>query len=173
MITSKLILTRNYLNMKRIFIYGSFLILCSLSEVNAQKALLAAGSNATGSSGSVSYSVGQIDYNSKGPNNQVNEGVQQAYEIITLSTTETTGADRKDIVLYPNPFKDFIFLDFATNDYRNSEFQLFDSSGKLLKETKIKESKSEFNFSELPSAMYIVRVNQNGKNIRTFKIIKK
>jgi hypothetical protein len=117
--------------------------------------------------------VGQIDFTSKGTNNQVMEGVQQAYEIITLSTTETAGSDKKDILLYPNPFKDFLFVDFTTNDYRNSEFQLFDSSGKLLKQDKIKESKSEFNFSELPSAMYIIRINQNGKNIKTFKIIKK
>ncbi|MBW7675415.1 T9SS type A sorting domain-containing protein [Chryseobacterium chendengshani] len=157
--------------MKRIFFYSFFLIFCSVSEINAQKALLATGSNTAGGNGSVSYSVGQIDFTTKG--NQVMEGVQQAYEITTLSTTETAGSDKKDILLYPNPFKDFLFVDFTTNDHRNSEFQLFDSSGKLLKEDKIKESKSEFNFSALPSAMYIIRINQNGKNIKTFKIIKK
>jgi len=159
--------------MKRTSIYGFFLILCTALPVSAQKAVLAAGSNATGSNGSASYSVGQIDFIHKGTNNQMTEGVQQAYEIITLSTSETAGSDKKDILLYPNPFKDFIFLDFTTNDYRNSDYQLFDSSGKLVKESKIKESKSEFNFSDLPSAMYIIRINQNGKNIKTFKIIKK
>ncbi len=159
--------------MRKIFIYGSILIFCLAAKVNAQKATVAAGSNGTGSNGSVSYSVGQIDFTSKGANDQMIEGVQQAYEIITLSTSETSGEDQKDILLYPNPFKDFLFVDFTTNDYRNSEFQLFDSSGKLLKRATIKESKSEFNFSELPSAMYIIRINQNGKNIKTFKIIKK
>lgn len=142
-------------------------------NANAQKSINAAGLNASGANGSASYSVGQIDYTTKGTNNQVMEGVQQAYEIITLSTTETSGTDKKDILLYPNPFKDFLFLDFTTNDYRNSDFQLFDSSGKLLKSDKITQSKSEFNFSSLPSAMYIIRINQNGKNIKTYKIIKK
>ncbi|UFH30660.1 T9SS type A sorting domain-containing protein [Chryseobacterium sp. C-71] len=159
--------------MKRTSIYGFFLILCTTLPFNAQKAILATGSNATGSNGSASYSVGQIDYSNKGTNNQIMEGVQQAYEITTLSTTETVGTDQKEILLYPNPFKDFIFLDFATNDYRNSDYELFDSSGKLVKKDKIKESKSEFNFSDIPSAMYIIRINQNGKNIKTFKIIKK
>lgn len=159
--------------MKRTSIYGFFLILCTALPVNAQKAILATGSNATGSNGSASYSVGQIDYSNKGTNNQIMEGVQQAYEITTLSTTETVGTDQKEILLYPNPFKDFIFLDFTTNDYRNSDYELFDSSGKLVKKDKIKESKSEFNFSDIPSAMYIIRINQNGKNIKTFKIIKK
>jgi hypothetical protein len=159
--------------MKRTSIYGFFLILFTALPVNAQKAILATGSNATGSNGSASYSVGQIDYSNKGTNNQIMEGVQQAYEITTLSTTETVGTDQKEILLYPNPFKDFIFLDFTTNDYRNSDYELFDSSGKLVKKDKIKESKSEFNFSDIPSAMYIIRINQNGKNIKTFKIIKK
>lgn len=159
--------------MKRTSIYGFFLILCTTLPFNAQKAILATGSNATGSNGSASYSVGQIDYSNKGTNNQIMEGVQQAYEITTLSTTETVGTDQKEILLYPNPFKDFIFLDFTTNDYRNSDYELFDSSGKLVKKDKIKESKSEFNFSDIPSAMYIIRINQNGKNIKTFKIIKK
>ncbi|AYN00700.1 T9SS type A sorting domain-containing protein [Chryseobacterium sp. 3008163] len=159
--------------MKRTFIYGFFLTLCTVLPINAQKAVLATGSNATGSNGSASYSVGQIDYTNKGTNSLIMEGVQQAYEITTLSTTETAGSDKKDILLYPNPFKDFIFLDFSTNDYRNSDYQLFDSSGKLVKQGKIKESKSELNFSDLPSAMYIIRINQNGKNIKTFKIIKK
>lgn len=159
--------------MKRTFNYSFFLIPGICFQMYAQKAVLATGSNATGSNGSVSYSVGQIDYYNKGSNSQIMEGVQQAYEITTLSTSETLAADKKDILLYPNPFKDFVFLDFTTNDYKNSEFQLFDSSGKLLKEEKIKESKSEFNFSALPSAMYIIRVNKDGKNLKTFKIIKK
>lgn len=159
--------------MKRTFTYSFLLIPGIYFHIAAQKAVLATGSNATGSNGSVSYSVGQIDYYNKGSNSQIMEGVQQAYEITTLSTSETLTADKKDILLYPNPFKDFVFLDFTTNDYKNSEYQLFDSSGKLLKEEKIKESKSEFNFSELPSAMYIIRVNKDGKNIKTFKIIKK
>lgn len=159
--------------MKRTFIYSLLLILFTGLQVDAQKVVLAAGSNAIGSNGSASYSVGQIDYLSKGINNPMMEGVQQAYEITTLSTTETSGENKKDILLYPNPFKDFVFLDFTTNDYRNSEYQLYDSSGKFVKGDKIKESKSEFNFSSLPSAMYIIRINQNGKNIKTFKIIKK
>lgn len=158
--------------MKRTSIYCFFLVL-PFNAAHAQNAFLATGSNTTGSNGSVSYSVGQIDYYSKGANNQVMEGVQQAYEIVTLSAQETSGADMKDILLYPNPFKDYLFLDFTTNDYRNSEFQLFDSSGKLLKEDKIKQAKSEFNFSSLPSAMYIIRINKDGKNIKTYKIIKK
>lgn len=141
--------------------------------LHAQSAVMTTGGNATGSNGSVSYSVGQVAYLVKGSSNQILEGVQQPYEItIVLATGETTDT-QKDILLYPNPFKDFLYLDFTTNDYRNAEYQLFDSQGKLIKTDKISESKSEFNFSALPSAMYIFRINKKGENIKTFKIIKK
>ncbi|RTZ50413.1 T9SS type A sorting domain-containing protein [Chryseobacterium arthrosphaerae] len=98
--------------------------------------------------------------------------VQQGYEITTLATQETL-SEQKDILLYPNPFKDFLYIDFTTYNYKGSEYQLFDAQGKLIRKDIIRESKSELNFSALPSTMYIIRINQNGENIKTFKIIKK
>ncbi|SDQ40588.1 Por secretion system C-terminal sorting domain-containing protein [Chryseobacterium soldanellicola] len=150
---------------------GLFLITSAL--LKAQMAVLASGGNATGSNGSSSYSVGQVAYLYKGTGNQVMEGVQVAYEITTLATGEVSSSKETGILLYPNPFKDYVYLDFTTNDYKGSDYQLFDAQGKLIKKDKITQTKSEFNFSSLPSAMYIIRINQNGKNITTFKIIKK
>lgn len=159
--------------MKRTSIHCFFFILfITTGQLKAQSAVLAAGTNASGGNGSVSYSVGQTAYLYKGSNSQIMEGVQQAYEISTLSTDETTVTE-DGIFLYPNPFKDYLYLDFTVNNYKNSEYQLFDAQGKLIKKGKITQSKSEFNFSSLPSAMYIIRINQEGKNIKTFKIIKK
>ncbi len=160
--------------MKRRSIPCFFLIVIGFVPglLHAQSAVMTSGGNATGSNGSVSYSVGQVAYLVKG-SNQILEGIQQPYEITVVLATEETADNQKDILLYPNPFKDFLYLDFTSNDYRNSEYQLFDSQGKFIKSGKITESKSEFNFSDLPSAMYIIRINQKGENIKTFKIIKK
>ncbi|EJL70811.1 T9SS type A sorting domain-containing protein [Chryseobacterium populi] len=159
--------------MKRTSIHCFFFILFIITgQLKAQSAVLATGTNANGGNGSVSYSVGQAAYLNKGSNSQVMEGVQQAYEISTLSTDETT-VTQDGIFLYPNPFKDYLYLDFTVSNYKNSEYQLFDAQGKLIKKDKITQSMSEFNFSSLPSAMYIIRINQEGKNIKTFKIIKK
>jgi len=150
---------------------GLFLITSGL--LKAQMAVSASGGNATGSNGSSSYSVGQVAYLYKGINDQVMEGVQVAYEITTLAASEVNSSKESGILLYPNPFRDDVYLDFTTNDYKGSDYQLFDAQGKLIKKDKITQTKSEFNFSSLPSAMYIIRINQNGKNITTFKIIKK
>jgi hypothetical protein len=161
--------------MKRTSIQCFFLMLflVPITLLKAQAAVLGTGANATGSNGSVSYSVGQVAYLVKGSSSQVSEGVQQVYEITTLATNEISNSTEEGILLYPNPFKDYLYLDFTTNNFKGSEYQLFDAQGKLIKTEKISQSKSEFNFSYLPSAMYIIRINQEGKNIKTFKIIKK
>lgn len=151
-----------------------FILFLSFAGANlhAQKAVLAVGSNATGSGGTASYSVGQIDYRQIGSGFPMMEGVQQTYEIMTLSVNESL-PNTENIKLYPNPFQDFIYLEFPLKDFDDAEFQLFDSSGKLLRTEKIKNSKSEFNFSTLPSAMYLFKINHKGKSIKSFKIIKK
>lgn len=149
------------------------LLLVPISLLKAQSAVLATGADATGGNGSVSYSVGQTAYLIKGSSREISEGVQQVYEITTLSTNEASASTEKDILLYPNPFKDYLYLDFTTHNFKDSEYQLFDAQGKLIKRDKITQSKSEFDFSLLPSAMYIIRVNQKGENLKTFKIIKK
>lgn len=161
--------------MKRTSILCFFIIFpfISVSLLKAQSAVMTTGTNATGSNGTVSYSVGQVVYLVKGSNREISEGVQQVYEITTLAVNETTTSAEEGILLYPNPFKDFVYLDFSSNTFKGSEYQLFDAAGKLIKKDKITESKSELNFSSLPSAMYIIRINQEGRNIKTFKIIKK
>lgn len=161
--------------MKRTFIpcFFPIMLLVPISLLKAQAAVMTTGADATGGNGSVSYSVGQAAYLVKGTNREVSEGVQQVYEITTLATHETSNSTEEGILLYPNPFKDYLYLDFTTNNFKGSEYQLFDAQGKLIRADKISQSRSEFNFSELPSAMYIIRINQEGKNIKTFKIIKK
>ncbi|AZB34818.1 T9SS type A sorting domain-containing protein [Chryseobacterium bernardetii] len=159
--------------MKKTFIYSLILFAFSSSCLKAQSVILATGMDASGGNGSVSYSIGQTAYFYKGAGNQVLEGVQQPYEITTLSTREKVTSDLKDILLYPNPFKDYLYLDFTTNNFKGAEYQLFDAQGKLIRKDVILQPKSELNFSDIPSAMYIIKINQHGENLKTFKIIKK
>lgn len=159
--------------MKKTSIYSLILFAFSFSFLKAQSAVLATGIDASGGNGSVSYSIGQVTYLYKGAGDQVLEGVQQPYEITALTTRETAISDLKDILLYPNPFKDYLYLDFTTNNFKGAEYHLFDSQGKLIRKDVILQAKSELNFSDVPSAMYIIRINQHGENLKTFKIIKK
>ena len=69
----------------------------------AQQANPAAGGDATGSGGSVAYSVGQIVYTTHtGTTGSVAQGVQQPYEISVVLGIENSLIDL-DINAYPNP----------------------------------------------------------------------
>ena len=77
-----------------------FLIIPLLSSgiILAQESVSTSGSNASGTGGAVSYTVGQVAYtNSSGSNGSVSVGVQQAYTI-----TATTGVDETNFNLDVN-----------------------------------------------------------------------
>lgn len=148
------------------------ILLMSVGKLQAQQSFVASGTNATGSSGSISYSVGQIFYTAKGSNNQVNEGVQQSYEILTLATNETKSHE-SSVSLYPNPVSDVLFVDFNQDEFSGSSFKLYDAQGKLIKQGSFSQKKNELNFSMLPTSVYIMQIFREGSAIKSFKIIKK
>lgn len=150
------------------------LILCATSQglLKAQQSIVPAGTLATGSGGSSSYTIGQIDYLQKGSGTEVMEGVQQAYEIISLDV-KNLDTKEKDILLYPNPVKDFLSIDFRENSYQNSDYLLFDLQGQKIRQGTLNQQKSKLDFSLLSPSVYILRILQNNQVIKTFKIIKK
>lgn len=148
------------------------IIIVPFGLMKAQTAILATGTTASGASGSVSSSVGQIAYLQKGSNLQIMEGVQQSYEIIALAVQDTS-ENGKNIQLYPNPVRDFLNVDFGDKNFQDSRYVLFDSQGKLIKKGNLVQQKTELDMAILPASVYIIQIFQKDKNIKTFKIIKK
>lgn len=148
------------------------LIIIPFGLTKAQTAILTTGTTATGASGGTTYSVGQVAYSQKGADQEVMEGVQQAYEITTLEVDNESIMEKK-ILLYPNPVRDFLNVDFGKENFHNSNYVLFDSQGKLIRSGNLLQQKTELNMTELPSSVYIIQIFQDRKNIKTFKIIKK
>ncbi len=150
---------------------GALLLGCSLSA-QAQQAATASGGNASGSGGTVAYSVGQIVYTTNtGSNGSVAQGVQQAYEISIVLGVENHQVNL--IQAYPNPTIDYLTLNVGDSDLSSLNFQLYDITGKLIENKKITSSTETIHMENLPSAMYFLKVTNNNKEIKTFKIIKK
>jgi hypothetical protein len=146
-----------------------FLSITGISE--AQQATLSAGNLAQSVSGSASYSVGQITYQSlESPSGKVNQGVQQPYEIYSLATNENE--IQKKISVYPNPVKDFLIVDFNSEKLEKARYQLFDGTGRIINQGELKNMKSEINTSTLSAGLYMLSISSAGKNVKTFKIIK-
>jgi hypothetical protein len=142
-------------------------------SVQAQKTIPASGGNASGTGGSVSYTVGQVLYaTNTGPDGSVAEGVQQPYEISVVVGI----GQAKDINLictaYPNPATDFLTLEVEIAANENLFFQLYDMMGKLLVSKKLIDIKTTISMADLAPATYFLKVTDNQKIVKTFKIIK-
>ena len=148
------------------------MLFLSISGIcKAQQAIVASGNDAQSANGSVSYSVGQMfTQNLSSASGNVNQGVQQPYEISTLSTNESV--KQQAISVYPNPVKDFLIVDLSSEKIKNAKYQLFDGSGKVIHQGDLKNIKNEINTSTLVSGLYILSINSDGRSIKTFKIIK-
>jgi len=124
----------------------------------------------------VSYTVGQVVYTTNtGTNGSVAQGVQQPFEISVVTGIEEAKGITLQCSAYPNPTTDFLTLkvDASTSlSIQSMEYQLFDINGKLLENKKVEDDETSIVMSNLVPATYFLKIIQNNKEIKTFKIIK-
>ena len=150
------------------------LLFLGLSNLQAQEAIPATGGEASGGGGSASYTVGQVVYTTNvGTNgNSVAQGVQQPYEIsIVLGIPEAKGINLS-VSAYPNPTSDYLTVKVENYETVNLQYMVFDINGKLLQTIKATGGETQIQTSKLVSAIYFVKVLNNKKEIKVFKIIK-
>lgn len=149
------------------------ILLLGITGVHAQEAVPAAGGNASGSGGSISYTIGQMAYTpNSGTTGSVSQGVQQPYEILVL-----TGVDERwDVDLsmkaYPNPTNNFLTLHLNNSELSGLAYQLCDMNGRLLESKMVRSSETTILMNQYSSSVYFLKVIQNNNAIKTFKIIK-
>lgn len=150
----------------------SLLLLIGFSGMyEAQQVVVTAGNSLQSANGSVSYSVGQIFYQLQSTaSGKVNPGVQQPYEIFALATNENH--IKNNILVYPNPVKDFLTVDFNSEKLIKARYQLFDGTGRIINQGDLKNLKNDINTSTLSAGLYMLTILSEGNNVKTFKIIK-
>jgi hypothetical protein len=143
-----------------------------ISAAMAQQTVPAAGGDARGSQGSVSYSLGQTFFTTHyGTQGSVAPGVQQPYEITVI-----TGVQEKDfdlaITVYPNPASHSLTL--STGNYQASglSYLLYDLHGSILESSNITATLTHIEVGHLPHATYFVKILDGQKGIKTFRIVK-
>ena len=144
-----------------------------LVSASGQKGIHSSGGNASGSNGSVSYSVGQVVFHTHaGTNGSVAQGVQQPYEISVVTETEDAGNISLLVKAYPNPVDNLLLLKVETDKWMALSFQIYNMQGQVLKTEKIRNSETQIDMSAYISASYILKVFSESKPIKEFKIIK-
>ncbi len=160
--------------MKFLSHFLSLLIICLFFSVNisAQQTIDAAGGEASGSGGTVSYSVGQVLYNTySDANNSEAQGVQQPFEISVINGTEELEGISLKYKVYPNPAYSTLVLEID-NEMPEASFQLFDITGKLLITSPVSSGINQISTEELIPAIYILKLLSGNQLVQSFKIIK-
>ena len=155
--------------MKTTILTTSCLVFCAL--VFGQTSLNASGGGTSNASGSISYSIGQVAYQSvSNTSGSVSQGVQHAFEISTLSLEEN--ALNLSLSAYPNPTQELLNLRVGNYKQEKLAYKLFDFQGKVISEASMLSEETTIDMKQLPLATYFVEVHNEGKKVQTFKIIK-
>ena len=158
---------------KKLKLSALFLLGLGITGLQAQTSINATGGDASGSGGSVSYSVGQVVYTTNtGANGSVTEGVQQPFEISVVTGIVEAKGINLSVSAYPNPTTDYLTLSIGEFEISNLSYQLYDMNGKLLQSEKISGNQTSIVMSNLVPSSYFVKVIQGNKEVKTFKIIK-
>lgn len=150
---------------KRTFKTIVLLLLCGLTATAAaQTAVVSGGGTASGSTYSVSYSVGQLAVGSaSSSNHSVREGVLQPITVQEVSIGTT--AAETGIRVFPNPTTDGVTLQRPS--VQSTTVQLYSLEGRLLREERWEGSEMQLNLASLPSGTYLLKTDK-----QTFKITK-
>lgn len=148
------------------------LLLCVTNSIFSQQSVAASGGGATGSGGNYSYSVGQLLYTTNsGSGGTISQGIQQSIEIYELSNPEFKGLTLK-ATIYPNPSTDYVVLKLDDSELTNLSYLMYDLRGRKIAEGQVNQNVTKIMTQHLEMSTYILKVNQNNKELKTFKIIK-
>jgi len=92
----------------------------------------------------------------------------ELYTLVNVKENELNNS----LSIFPNPAKDFLTLKVENPDNENLFYQLYDNSGKLLATKKLRGNEIRIDMSSLIPATYFLKVKDNNKDVKTFKIVK-
>lgn len=149
-----------------------FFVFAGNLAANAQKLISTSGGSASGSGGTVAYTIGQMAYTTQqSPRGQMAQGIQQAYEVLVISGLSNS-LDALPITVYPIPSAHLIYLQVGKASPAVLHYHLYDSSGKLVLEKRVENSTESINMAHLAEGSYFLKLSNNNREERIFKIIK-
>ncbi|MFW5835374.1 MAG: T9SS type A sorting domain-containing protein [bacterium] len=162
---------------KQLKLSAVLLLGLGLTGLQAQESLNTTGGNTSGSGGSVSYTLGQLVYQTHtGTSGQVAEGAQQPHEISVVTGIEEAKGITLSLSAYPNPTADYLTLEIKDFEISSLHYQLYDMQGKLLQSEKITGKQTTIVMSNLLPDTYVVRVikmqGSAPQEVKIFKVIK-
>lgn len=139
----------------------------------AQSSVNSSGGIVSNSSGSLSFSVGQV-FQQKAISGSfsITEGVHQPFEISSLGMDDNP-LITLEMKVYPNPTASLLFLTIPETSKAASRYELYDASGRIIVSNSIKGKETQIDMQKYNAGVYILRVLDNNQALKSFRIIKK
>ncbi|MFW5819931.1 MAG: T9SS type A sorting domain-containing protein [Bacteroidota bacterium] len=163
------------MKVKSLDFFTTILLLFGISGLNAQTSLPASGGNISGSGGSLSYTLGQVEYVSfsDASGNSIEHGIQQAYELFIVSANENDLKIGAEIRAYPNPANDYLIIQLQDNIKQDYSLAIYNINGELRKIIKLEENETKITMEEFVPSVYFIKIFRKNKIVKSLKIIKK
>jgi len=154
------------------------IILLFTGTIKAQQVVSTSGNHAENGSVQISWTVGEtvIETLING-NNILTQGMHQSK--LTVTAIQEVVGPGLEIIAFPNPATDCIHLQlnsilhFPADDRgKDFSFQLYDLNGKLLLYKHIEDPETVIRMEGYTSSTYFLKILENTKEIKTFKILK-
>jgi len=156
-------------------IYFSLIALSFSLGLQAQFRTVSAGGDVSNNSGSVSYTLGLIDYLSVDNNSgRISQGIQIP-SLFTSDVNNLDGADQillnKKLIVFPNPATDFIFIKSA-GFTQQLKYQLYNLMGSILDQGLILQDETRLPIYPYAVGSYFLSIQNKDGEIKRFKVIK-
>jgi hypothetical protein len=139
--------------------------------IHAQEIITTAGDYSSNNSVSLSWTLGELVTGSFSDNNtSVVQGFQQP--AIVTSVIETVKDINLQILLSPNPTSDRVNLWIENVSNAKLQYYLIDLNGKIILQNSIMTNRTEILFNTYTTGIYILKITNSGKPLKTFKIVK-
>ena len=150
-----------------LIIFGLLVIECT----KAQQVIATSGYFAQTGSGTLSYTLGELVIDTYTKNNTtLTQGFQQP-KIVVTAINEISGLDFS-ITAFPNPTSNMVKLKIEKGNSEKTDYVLYDIGGKALLKGRLENGEADISFEPFLPAMYVLKIHIDGKEVKTFKIIK-
>lgn len=151
-----------------------FFFAIGMAGAYSQQSVLAASGEDSGTTGSISFSIGQAACLSVADTSGfIIQGVQQPYEIQFLPGVDEIPGAQVECTLYPNPTSSNISLRIKGIDLYLLHYMMADLLGHTVAENPVVSHEVVIPMEHFPPGIYILSLVEHTKILRQFKIIKR
>lgn len=144
------------------------LLLAGGVRVLGQQAVVPACGEATGSGGTASWTLGQIDYEgSQSSGGNAQRGVQQPYEWLVMAADEES---RPTVSVRPNPTADQVRLEWNEPLPAGARYLLSNGLGAVIEEGPAMGTTLSIPMERQASGQYVVRIMSRDRILNTLTI---